>query len=340
MTKDNPDCGMKRAARVDSYRGFVFASLVDEGPALDEFLGEAKIAFDDMCDRSPLGEVEVVPICHRVMQHSNWKFFMENQLDALHPSVTHQSTGISAGRVEKRLKAEKGAAPLYYHYLSTFASSFEQWDARADDQLPARPRHPQGVHGPAPARPRHARVRGAAEGRVRRGEDRGVPVAQHPPRARLSLPLGAVAAAAAALPAPGRPRQDDVGDLALPPEGRARGDLPAEPLVLQPRQLAGDDDQRRRPRELDQGPVGPGVERRRLGELSPLLRRRPRGERRHLLEPRHVGSGDAQPVQGVVELHAGRRDGDDDGERERQRRDARHPDAPGPTSSTCSRRRS
>jgi len=129
MTRDNPDCGMKRAARVDSYRGFVFASLSDEGPSLPEFLGEARIGFDDMCDRSPVGEVEVVPICHRVIQHSNWKFFMENQLDALHPSVTHQSTGISAGRVEKRLKAQKSAVPLYYHYLSTFASSFEQWDA-------------------------------------------------------------------------------------------------------------------------------------------------------------------------------------------------------------------
>ena len=34
----------------------------------------------------------------------------ENQLDALHPSVTHQSTGIAAGRVEKRVKAEQGAA--------------------------------------------------------------------------------------------------------------------------------------------------------------------------------------------------------------------------------------
>ncbi len=129
MTRDNPDCGMKRAARVESYRGFVFASLVDEGPGLSEFLGEAKIAFDDMCDRSPVGEVEVVPVCHRVIQQSNWKFFMENQLDALHPSVTHQSTGISAGRVEKRIKAETGAAPLYYHYLSTFASSFELWDS-------------------------------------------------------------------------------------------------------------------------------------------------------------------------------------------------------------------
>ena len=28
MTRDNPDCGVKRAARVGSYRGFVFASLV------------------------------------------------------------------------------------------------------------------------------------------------------------------------------------------------------------------------------------------------------------------------------------------------------------------------
>jgi phenylpropionate dioxygenase-like ring-hydroxylating dioxygenase large terminal subunit len=129
LTRDNPDCRMKRAARVDSYRGFVFASLAADGPTLQEFLGEAKIAFDDMCDRSPVGEVEVVPVCHRVMQHSNWKFFMENQLDALHPSVTHQSTGISAARVERRLKESGQNPPLYYHMLSAFASSFDQWNA-------------------------------------------------------------------------------------------------------------------------------------------------------------------------------------------------------------------
>ena len=128
LTRDNPDCNMKAAPRVDSYRGFVFASLAPDGPSLIEFLGEAKIAFDDMCDRSPEGEVEVVPICHRVIQHSNWKFFMENQLDSLHPSVTHQSTGVAAGRIEKQIAAQGGKAPLYYHYLSTFASSFEQWD--------------------------------------------------------------------------------------------------------------------------------------------------------------------------------------------------------------------
>lgn len=129
MNAQNPDCSMKAAARVESYRGFVFASLSNGGPGLLEFLGDAKIAFDDMCDRSPLGEVEIVPVCHRVMQHSNWKFFMENQLDALHPSVTHQSTGIAAGRAERALKAKGETPPLYYHYLSTFASSFDQWDS-------------------------------------------------------------------------------------------------------------------------------------------------------------------------------------------------------------------
>ena len=136
MTPDNPDCSMKPAARVESYRGFVFASLSPDGPDLATFLGDARIAFDDMCDRSPEGEVEVVPVCHRVMQHSNWKFFMENQLDALHPSVTHQSTGIAASRVEQRLKKQGQDVPLYYHYLSTFASSFDMWDSVQTINMP------------------------------------------------------------------------------------------------------------------------------------------------------------------------------------------------------------
>jgi phenylpropionate dioxygenase-like ring-hydroxylating dioxygenase large terminal subunit len=128
LTKDSPDCSIKSAARVDRYRGFVFASLSADGPSLREFLGEARVAFDDMCDRSPVGEVEVVPVCHRMMQQSNWKFFMENQLDALHPAVTHQSTGVSASQVERKLREIGQTPPLYYHYLSTFASSFEKWD--------------------------------------------------------------------------------------------------------------------------------------------------------------------------------------------------------------------
>jgi phenylpropionate dioxygenase-like ring-hydroxylating dioxygenase large terminal subunit len=98
---------------------------------LEEFLGKAIVAFDDMCDRAPEGEVEVVPTCFRVIQHSNWKIFLENQLDALHPSVTHQSTGRAAHEVEKEIakKTKKGEAPLSYHMLSAFATvTIDKWD--------------------------------------------------------------------------------------------------------------------------------------------------------------------------------------------------------------------
>jgi hypothetical protein len=106
----------------------VFASLAAEGPSLLEYLGDAKIAFDDMCNRAPEGEVEVVPNCFRVIQHSNWKIFLENQLDALHPSVTHESTGRAALEVEHDIERRNGKAPLDYHYLSAFTTPFHKWD--------------------------------------------------------------------------------------------------------------------------------------------------------------------------------------------------------------------
>jgi phenylpropionate dioxygenase-like ring-hydroxylating dioxygenase large terminal subunit len=121
---------MKKAANVDSYRGFVFAKLVADGPSLLEWMGEAKVAIDDMCDRSPVGKVVAVQPCNRVIQRSNWKFFMENQIDAVHPSSTHKSTGQAAADVERKLKrGGKTAADLmHYHYLSAFTTPFDKWD--------------------------------------------------------------------------------------------------------------------------------------------------------------------------------------------------------------------
>jgi phenylpropionate dioxygenase-like ring-hydroxylating dioxygenase large terminal subunit len=82
-----------------------------------------------MCDRAPAGEVQIVPNCFRVIQHSNWKIFLENQLDALHPSVVHQSTGRAAHEVEKDIAKKTGKAPLSYHMLSAFATvTIDKWD--------------------------------------------------------------------------------------------------------------------------------------------------------------------------------------------------------------------
>ena len=124
------EAGLTRAARVESYRGFIFASLSPDGPDLLNFLGGAKAAFDDICDRSPEGEVEVVPTCFRVVQKSNWKIFLENQLDALHPSITHGAAGKATADIEDEYREEMGEEPpVSYHYLSAFTMPIFKWDS-------------------------------------------------------------------------------------------------------------------------------------------------------------------------------------------------------------------
>src|SRR6476620_1701782 len=54
----NPATGMLRVPRVASYRGFVFGSLAEDGPSLEDFLGHMVTSFDDMVDRAPDGELE------------------------------------------------------------------------------------------------------------------------------------------------------------------------------------------------------------------------------------------------------------------------------------------
>lgn len=128
LSKDNPECSMQRAARTADYRGFIFASLVENGESLDDFLGGARIAIDNLCDRSPVGEVEIVPICHRVVQQSNWKFFMENQMDGVHAPVTHQAVALSAKRAEEMLRSKGEVPPQHYYLLSAVAAPFQAFD--------------------------------------------------------------------------------------------------------------------------------------------------------------------------------------------------------------------
>jgi 2-chlorobenzoate 1,2-dioxygenase len=87
---------MRRLARVDSYRGFVFASQAPQGPDLREFLGGAASSIDNLCDRSPVGEVEVAGGTFKVLQQSNWKVFYENLHDTMHARVTHESSFVAA----------------------------------------------------------------------------------------------------------------------------------------------------------------------------------------------------------------------------------------------------
>ncbi len=100
----DPQFSMRPVPRIESYRGFIFASLATEGPDLRTFLGPAVEAFDDMCDRSPEGQVVAIGTCARTIQHSNWKLFLENQLDVIHAGIVHLSSWQAARRVAKEFK--------------------------------------------------------------------------------------------------------------------------------------------------------------------------------------------------------------------------------------------
>lgn len=80
-----------RPAKVDSYRGFVFASMSADVPDLLEHLGHARASLDAMCDISPEGEIELSAGWLRHLTHANWKMVNENVLDGYHPRFVHRA---------------------------------------------------------------------------------------------------------------------------------------------------------------------------------------------------------------------------------------------------------
>ena len=81
--------GLARVPRVESYRGFIFASHAATGPDLAEFLGDLAGVLDNMVDRAPGGRLTAAGGRLRMAFHGNWKLFMENAVDLVHPGFVH-----------------------------------------------------------------------------------------------------------------------------------------------------------------------------------------------------------------------------------------------------------
>jgi phenylpropionate dioxygenase-like ring-hydroxylating dioxygenase large terminal subunit len=120
----HPDFSMRRLARVESYRGFVFASQAADGDDLKSFLGGVITSIDNLCDRSPVGEVEVAGGVFRVWQDSNWKVFYENLHDTMHAQVTHESSVVAAREQAK----EMGEMPLELHIMDGNGEPYAFWE--------------------------------------------------------------------------------------------------------------------------------------------------------------------------------------------------------------------
>ena len=91
--------GMAPVRHVRNYRGFVFAKINDGGLDFEEFFGESLSSFDNMIDRSPVGQLRVAGGVLRYMHNCNWKMLVENQTDTCHPMVAHESSAGTAVKV-------------------------------------------------------------------------------------------------------------------------------------------------------------------------------------------------------------------------------------------------
>src|SRR5579884_3500724 len=105
---NDPQYGMVRAPSVASYRGFVFARHCKEGPPLSDYLGDARLAIDEVVDRSPEGEVILTGGFHRYHYQGNWKLQAENLADQFHAPFAHESSTTPDGFQWSRRPGERG----------------------------------------------------------------------------------------------------------------------------------------------------------------------------------------------------------------------------------------
>ena len=118
--------GLKEIPSVN-YRGFVFARLADQGVDFREYFGESLSSIDNMVDRSPQGRLEVAGGVLRYMHDCNWKMFVENLNDTMHPMIAHASSAGTAKRLWENEPADR-PKPMAVEQYVPFVNGYEFFD--------------------------------------------------------------------------------------------------------------------------------------------------------------------------------------------------------------------
>lgn len=122
--------GLARIHNVKIYRGLIFVRLADNGLSFEEYFGDSLSTVDNMADRSPEGELEVLSAPIRYMHTCNWKMLVDNQTDTCHPMVAHESSAGTAISVWERAKAANPdmKTPMAVQLYAPFMSPYEFYE--------------------------------------------------------------------------------------------------------------------------------------------------------------------------------------------------------------------
>jgi hypothetical protein len=90
---DREGWGLIRAAQVESYKGFVFATMDPDAAPLGEFLGDVgRLSIDLLAER---GSMVCVAGVQKYTIPCNWKLAVDNVWDWYHPQLSHASAFMS-----------------------------------------------------------------------------------------------------------------------------------------------------------------------------------------------------------------------------------------------------
>ena len=114
---------LAQVPRLESYRGFIFATLNPEAPALIDYLGPIARPIDQWLDRHPGGRVAVCE-ANRLKYKGNWKLAYDNSADGYHVVFSHRSLLATENRLAEEsakgmsfYQGKPDDAPMYVQYM-------------------------------------------------------------------------------------------------------------------------------------------------------------------------------------------------------------------------------
>jgi benzoate/toluate 1,2-dioxygenase alpha subunit len=107
-----------------NHRGFVFTRLAPHGVEFHDYFGESLTSIDNLVDRAPEGRLEVAGGVLRYLHDCNWKMFVENLNDNLHPMVAHESSAGTAKKLWDSLPAGT-PKPMVIEQFEPFVNDYD-----------------------------------------------------------------------------------------------------------------------------------------------------------------------------------------------------------------------
>ena len=119
--------GMGALKHVAVYRDFVFAKINDAGPEFNAYFGDVLAAIDNLADRSPVGRLRIEGGVLRNIIHCNWKMYLENINDTVHPLSVHESATHAASALW-RSQPDDAPKPMAMEQILPFGAGHDFFD--------------------------------------------------------------------------------------------------------------------------------------------------------------------------------------------------------------------